>query len=114
MLNYIETPVREMHQPFFEEKGVRVVIKREDLNHPEVSGNKWWKLKYNLKEALDSGHKTLLTFGGAYSNHIYSTGSGTGSWTKEHWSYPWGRNTSIEFDFGVCNFERDEVALRDA
>lgn len=48
------------------------MIKREDLNHPEVSGNKWWKLKYNLEEAAKGDHKTLLTFGGAYSNHIYA------------------------------------------
>lgn len=48
-------------------------MKREDLNHPYVSGNKWWKLKYNLAEAQRLGKKTLLTFGGAYSNHIYAT-----------------------------------------
>ena len=48
-------------------------MKREDLNHPVVSGNKWWKLKYNLREAQQLGKKTLLTFGGAYSNHLYAT-----------------------------------------
>jgi len=48
-------------------------MKREDQNHPFVSGNKWWKLKYNLEEGLKAGHSTLLTFGGAYSNHIYAT-----------------------------------------
>lgn len=53
--------------------GVSVLVKREDLNHLEASGNKWWKLKYNLEEALCLGHDTLLTFGGAYSNHIYAT-----------------------------------------
>lgn len=45
---------------------------REDLNHPFVSGNKWWKLRDNLKEAVRTG-KPILTFGGAYSNHIYAT-----------------------------------------
>jgi 1-aminocyclopropane-1-carboxylate deaminase len=49
------------------------LIKREDLNHPHISGNKWWKLKYNLEEAIQQKKKTLLTFGGAYSNHIYAT-----------------------------------------
>ena len=49
------------------------MIKREDMNHPFVSGNKWWKLKYNLEEAKRQNKKTLLTFGGAYSNHIYAT-----------------------------------------
>lgn len=45
-------------------------IKREDLLHPIVSGNKYRKLKYNLAEAKDKNHKQLLTFGGAFSNHI--------------------------------------------
>ena len=45
-------------------------IKREDLLHPHISGNKFRKLKYNLEEAKRVGAKTLLTFGGAFSNHI--------------------------------------------
>lgn len=45
-------------------------IKREDLLHPHISGNKFRKLKYNLDEAKKLGAKTLLTFGGAFSNHI--------------------------------------------
>ncbi|MDT0559074.1 pyridoxal-phosphate dependent enzyme [Ichthyenterobacterium sp. W332] len=45
-------------------------IKREDLLHPVISGNKFRKLKYNLTEAKQQGLKTLLTFGGAFSNHI--------------------------------------------
>lgn len=47
-----------------------VYIKREDLLHPDISGNKYRKLFYNLKEAQRQNHDTLLTFGGAYSNHI--------------------------------------------
>jgi 1-aminocyclopropane-1-carboxylate deaminase len=50
--------------------GVEVWLKREDLIHPEVPGSKWRKLKYNLAEAAQRGERTLLTFGGAYSNHI--------------------------------------------
>lgn len=73
MLSYSNTPVQEIHNALFDKAGVRVLIKREDLNHPLISGNKWWKLKYNLDEAIQLGHKTLLTFGGAYSNHIYAT-----------------------------------------
>ncbi len=45
-------------------------IKREDLLHPIISGNKFRKLKYNLEEAKNQNQKTLLTFGGAFSNHI--------------------------------------------
>ncbi|HAS39570.1 MAG TPA: 1-aminocyclopropane-1-carboxylate deaminase [Microscillaceae bacterium] len=48
-------------------------VYRIDLIHPQVSGNKWYKLKYNLLEAQKQGHQKLLTFGGAYSNHIYAT-----------------------------------------
>lgn len=51
---------------------VRLFIKREDLIHPEISGNKYWKLFYNIKNYLQSqpGKPRLITFGGAYSNHI--------------------------------------------
>jgi 1-aminocyclopropane-1-carboxylate deaminase len=50
--------------------GISLVIKREDLIHPFVSGNKFRKLKYNLLQAKAENQTTLLTFGGAYSNHI--------------------------------------------
>ncbi|TBW30213.1 1-aminocyclopropane-1-carboxylate deaminase/D-cysteine desulfhydrase [Gramella sp. KN1008] len=50
--------------------GIQLWIKREDLLHPEVSGNKFRKLKYNLIAASEQKHSTLLTFGGAHSNHI--------------------------------------------
>lgn len=54
------------------ENSNNIFLKREDLIHPQISGNKWRKLKYNLIEAEKTGKKTLLTFGGAYSNHIYA------------------------------------------
>ncbi len=73
MLRYTPTPTVEITDPIVEKAGVRLLIKREDLNHPLISGNKWWKLKYNLAEAQTQNKKTLLTFGGAYSNHIYAT-----------------------------------------
>ncbi|GHA25965.1 1-aminocyclopropane-1-carboxylate deaminase [Salinimicrobium marinum] len=56
-----------------EENGVSVYLKREDLLHPEVSGNKFRKLKYNIREAISQKQHTILTFGGAYSNHIAAT-----------------------------------------
>lgn len=63
-----------MHDhPVVLKAGVRILIKREDTNHPTVSGNKWWKLKYNLEQAANSAHRTILTFGGAFSNHIFAT-----------------------------------------
>jgi 1-aminocyclopropane-1-carboxylate deaminase len=63
----------ENHQiflPILEEKRINLFIKREDLIHPFVSGNKFRKLKYNIIEAVQQQKNTLLTFGGAYSNHI--------------------------------------------
>lgn len=50
--------------------GITLEIKREDLLHPFVSGNKFRKLKYNVLQAKAENHSVLLTFGGAFSNHI--------------------------------------------
>jgi 1-aminocyclopropane-1-carboxylate deaminase len=77
VLAYSETPIQEIRHEVIDKAGIRLLVKREDLNHPFVSGNKWWKLKYNLKEAELLGSKTVLTFGGAYSNHIFSTAAAT-------------------------------------
>jgi 1-aminocyclopropane-1-carboxylate deaminase/D-cysteine desulfhydrase-like pyridoxal-dependent ACC family enzyme len=51
---------------------VSLFIKRIDLVHPVISGNKWFKMKYNIAEMKKTGIKTLVTFGGAYSNHIHA------------------------------------------
>nr|WP_299170240.1 pyridoxal-phosphate dependent enzyme [uncultured Allomuricauda sp.] len=59
--------------PILEEKGVTLYLKREDIIHPSISGNKYRKLKYNLLEAQKMGYSSLLTFGGAFSNHIAAT-----------------------------------------
>lgn len=53
--------------------GVKISIKRLDLVHPHISGNKFFKLKYNLQAAQQQGYQHVLTFGGAYSNHIAAT-----------------------------------------
>lgn len=54
-------------------KGVELAVMRLDLIHAGVSGNKFFKLRYNLAQAKLENQTTLLTFGGAYSNHIYAT-----------------------------------------
>lgn len=54
-------------------KGLDLLIKREDEIHSVVSGNKYRKLKYNIKKASSEGYESLLTFGGAFSNHIAAT-----------------------------------------
>lgn len=66
------TPIIEISDTLLKKNKVSLFIKREDLNHPALSGNKWHKLKYNIQEATSLGKKTLLTFGGAFSNHIYA------------------------------------------
>jgi 1-aminocyclopropane-1-carboxylate deaminase len=55
------------------EKSITLSIKREDLLHPFVSGNKFRKLKYNIIRCKELDCKTLITFGGAFSNHIAAT-----------------------------------------
>ena len=52
---------------------VQLTIKRLDLIHPQISGNKFFKLKYNLLAAQQQGFSQVLTFGGAFSNHIAAT-----------------------------------------
>lgn len=59
--------------PILREKQIFLAIKREDLIHPLISGNKFRKLKYNLITAKKQGFDSLLTFGGAFSNHIAAT-----------------------------------------
>ncbi|MDC7999671.1 pyridoxal-phosphate dependent enzyme [Aequorivita todarodis] len=69
-LTHAALPSVEIDLSKFGIAGYSLVLKREDLSHPFVSGNKFRKLKYNLEAAREQGHNTLLTFGGAFSNHI--------------------------------------------
>ena len=68
----VSTPIVKIQDPKIEKMGVKLFLKREDLTDPYISGNKFRKLKYNLIEAREKGYDTLLTFGGAYSNHIHA------------------------------------------
>ncbi|MEZ5590164.1 MAG: pyridoxal-phosphate dependent enzyme [Gammaproteobacteria bacterium] len=67
------SPLQEIPDPLFSSRRVRLLIKRDDLLDPLISGNKWRKLKYNLHAFREQNHTRLLTFGGAYSNHIHAT-----------------------------------------
>jgi 1-aminocyclopropane-1-carboxylate deaminase/D-cysteine desulfhydrase-like pyridoxal-dependent ACC family enzyme len=66
----IPSPLELINDPLFEQKQIQVYFKRDDLIHPEISGNKWRKLIYNIEAA---GKRPVLTFGGAFSNHIAAT-----------------------------------------
>lgn len=63
----------EIENKLLHEKSIRLTIARLDKIHPVISGNKLFKLYYFLKDCLTSNHKTICTFGGAYSNHLVAT-----------------------------------------
>src|ERR1700761_8280018 len=69
----LPSPLQEITDPRLGAARVRLILKRDDLISPDLPGNKWRKLKFNLEAARRDGHRTLLTFGGAYSNHIRAT-----------------------------------------
>ncbi|MEO0573078.1 MAG: pyridoxal-phosphate dependent enzyme [Bacteroidota bacterium] len=69
----MRTRNQEVRLPILETNGVSLTIKREDEIHPIISGNKYRKLKYTILEAKRLHHTALLTFGGAFSNHIAAT-----------------------------------------
>ena len=72
---HLFNPAIAINQAFktFEDSGISITIKREDLLHKQVSGNKLRKLKYNLIHAIEQKERTVMTYGGAYSNHIAAT-----------------------------------------
>ncbi|MEH1975209.1 MAG: pyridoxal-phosphate dependent enzyme [Nostoc sp.] len=72
-LTFLPPPIQQINSKIAHHAGVNLYVLRLDLMHPWVNGNKWFKLKYNLLEAKEKNFTTLLTFGGAYSNHIYAT-----------------------------------------
>lgn len=69
----MEIETQEISSSLLRSKNIRLFIKRIDKNHNYISGNKWYKLKYNFIEANNQGVRLILTFGGAYSNHIAAT-----------------------------------------
>jgi len=69
----LPSPLVALKSDFLEKKEINLWIKREDLIHSHLSGNKWRKLEFNIQEMKKGQKKGILTFGGAYSNHIYAT-----------------------------------------
>lgn len=65
--------VHEFRLPLFNDSTIKLFIKRDDLIHPQISGNKLRKLKFNLKAAIDLNCAGVVTFGGAFSNHLIAT-----------------------------------------
>lgn len=66
----LPSPLEKIEDDFLSDRGITLYLKRDDLIEEEISGNKWRKIKYNLEEFFQRGDERILTFGGAYSNHI--------------------------------------------
>jgi 1-aminocyclopropane-1-carboxylate deaminase/D-cysteine desulfhydrase-like pyridoxal-dependent ACC family enzyme len=71
-INHAAAIVEPVQHPVLAEHDIQLHIKRDDLLHPIISGNKWRKLKYTLLHALTHGHRHLISMGGAYSNHLHA------------------------------------------
>lgn len=69
----VKIPLEKISDPALKNTNISLFVFRLDKIHRHISGNKWYKLKYNLKEAQRQKKSTLVTFGGAYSNHIAAT-----------------------------------------
>lgn len=78
--NLEHAPIQRIEYSLLDRYQLQLSVKREDLLHPHISGNKWRKLKYNLLSAKEKAAETLLTFGGAYSNHIAAVAAAGKEW----------------------------------
>ncbi len=67
---HIPTPIEKINWPELEDYKVAIHIKRDDLIHSLISGNKWRKLKYNIEAVIQNDYKYIVTFGGVFSNHL--------------------------------------------
>ncbi len=70
MNNSTELILQAVELPVLRDRGIQLRVLREDLHHHPAAGNKWHKLRYNLEAATEQGHDGVLSFGGAWSNHI--------------------------------------------
>jgi 1-aminocyclopropane-1-carboxylate deaminase len=116
----VPSPLEQLDDDRLTRRGVRVLLKRDDLIHPDFPGNKWRKLAPNLAAAREQGHTTLLTFGGAYSNHlraVAAAGHHFGFQTvgvvrgEEH--LPLNEVLAAASDFGMRLTYLDRAAYRD-
>ena len=114
------SPLQLIQDELLTLRGIRLFVKRDDLIHPQVSGNKWRKLKYNLQAAREQQQKRLLTFGGAYSNHIAATaaagkmfGFETIGVIRGELVKPLNPTLSIALELGMHLVSVDRIAYRE-
>jgi 1-aminocyclopropane-1-carboxylate deaminase len=90
------SPEEEVHHPLFLEKNIQVYLKRDDLIHPFISGNKWRKLKYLLLKAQAEQKNHLVTFGGVWSNHLLATACATARFGLKSTGFVRGEDINTE------------------
>lgn len=117
------TPLQRIFDPHLAQYKVRLFIKRDDLIDPGISGNKWRKLKYNLAAAKYQGYSKLLTFGGAYSNHIYATAAAGKRWGfatvgvirgEAHWPLNSTLNFAVSCGMTLCYLDRQRYRHKES
>jgi 1-aminocyclopropane-1-carboxylate deaminase len=108
----VNSPVEEINDPLFIQKGIKLFVKRDDMIHPFISGNKWRKLKYILADAEKSDKKHLVTFGGAYSNHLLATACAAAKFGFKSTAYVRGEEISNEV-LKLCSLFGMELKFTD-
>jgi len=113
-------PLQEIIDSALEAKDLRLFVKREDLIHEHISGNKWRKLYYNLQVAKEQGFSKIVTFGGAFSNHIVATASAGKEYGFQTIGFIRGEehsplNTSLQYaqDCGMNLYYVDRASYRE-
>lgn len=113
LFHHPPSPLEELCSPTLRRAGVHLLIKRDDLLQMgpglALCGNKWRKLQYNLQAARDQGLETLLTFGGAFSNHIAAVAAAGAAFAFRtigiiRGERPEGLNPTLRFA-GSCGME---------
>lgn len=118
----LPSPVQALSHPLLDQKSIKVWIKRDDLIHPVLSGNKWRKLVANVEHCKDNNIKSIISFGGAYSNHIHALAyvgkqfsintrgiiRGEAHYADNH-TLRWARHWGMELEF----VDRKTYRLRD-
>ena len=102
----IPSPLQEVSHSVLSRRNIRLFVKRDDLIDPEISGNKWRKLKLNLAQAKHRGNDTVLTFGGAHSNHLAATAAAASRQSLK--SIGVVRGEDADLDNPTLRFARDK------
>jgi 1-aminocyclopropane-1-carboxylate deaminase/D-cysteine desulfhydrase-like pyridoxal-dependent ACC family enzyme len=72
MFDHSQIPLFKIENALLAQKQVTIYVKRDDLIHPQISGNKWRKLEHHIAAFRQGNFDAILSFGGAYSNHLYA------------------------------------------